>query len=500
MTILLKDGQVIDGKGTPAARADIFIKDNKISAIGVFPNKKADVVVNCMGLYVAPGFIDINTSSDHYLTLFTSPAQKDFLLQGVTTIIGGNCGASLAPLVYGTLEAIRKWGDPKSINVNWHTLGEFLAVLKKRGVGVNFGTLIGHATIRRALVGDAMRDLTESELKVFEKMVEDAMDEGAFGLSTGLAYSHSKLVPYNELKRLVQKVAQKNGVYTTHLRNEGAGLLNSVQETVALAKETHAKTQVSHLKALQGFTQEYEKALDFMRRNGEGANLHFDMYPFDLSNMVVYAFLPQWAQRGGFEGMLALLADEEQKKRVLGELPKLDGKEMRILHAPGNEYLKGKTLAEFAKNRELPEREALVRLMELTKLRAVVECRNIDAGLMQESLKDDLALIASSAASDFDSIRARETFPRFLELITRNIEVSLESAVRKITSLPAQIYGIEGRGEIKEGNFADIVILNHAPNGDVKKVSIQHVLVNGAWVVKEGVHQQTLAGSVLLHE
>lgn len=500
MTILLKDGQVIDGTGAPASRMDIFIKDEKISALGIFPNKKADLVINCLGSYIAPGFIDVNTSSDHYLTLLTKPHQKDFLLQGVTTIIGGNCGASLAPLLYGTLESIRKWADPKSINVNWHTVREFLAVLKKRGVGVNFGTLIGHATIRRALMGDAERDLTESELRVFEKLIEDAMDEGAFGLSTGLAYSHSRMVPYKELKRLVQKVAERNGVYATHLRNDTSGLLNSVQETVALAKETHVKAEMSHLKPLIGFEEQYKKALEFLHKNSEGAQVRFDLFPFDRSNVVVYSLLPQWAQRGGFAGMLATLSDKEQRKKISAEFQKVNGREITVLSAPGNEYLVGKSLNEFAETRGVPAHEALVRLMELTKLRAVVEYRDVDFSLLEQTLEDEFAFIASSAASDFNSIRARETFSRFLELVWRNASVSLESAIRKITSLPAVFYGISGRGEIKEKNMADLVVFTHVPQGDSAKITVQQVLVNGRLAVRDGVHQPLLAGAVLLKE
>src|SRR3989338_1585089 len=174
MTILFKGCQVVDGSGGEIQRADVFIKDDKISAIGNFPNKKADQVINCLGLYVSPGFIDVNTDSDHYLTLFTHPEQKDFLLQGVTTIIGGNCGSSLAPLLYGSLESIRKWTNINQVNVDWQTVADFLKVFNRIKLGVNFGTLIGHSTIRRALIGEDFRDLTKSELAVFKKIVQQS--------------------------------------------------------------------------------------------------------------------------------------------------------------------------------------------------------------------------------------------------------------------------------------------------------------------------------------
>ncbi len=208
MTLLIKNVQVVGatrradtGAGDGAAPAmDVFVSDNKISAIGNFPNKRADVVLDGKGAYLSAGFIDCNTDSDHYLTLFDNPGQEDFIRQGVTTIMGGMCGASLAPLLYGSLESLQKWGNPDRINVNWHTMAEFLAVMDKRPTAVNFGTLVGHATIRRALVGEALRELTKNELGVFSRTLEAALAEGAFGFSSGLGYVHSRKTPYAELR------------------------------------------------------------------------------------------------------------------------------------------------------------------------------------------------------------------------------------------------------------------------------------------------------------
>src|SRR3989344_6384242 len=184
--ILIKSAQIIDGAGKPPYKADVLIKDDKISAIGNYATKKAEIIIDGLGYYLTPGFIDVNTDADHYLALFTNPSQSDFIKQGVTTTIGGQCGSSLAPLLYGSLESIQKWTDIRQINVNWHTMQEFLKILGKIKIGVNFGTLIGHSTIRRAIIGEELRDLTDPELKVFEHIIERAMEEGALGFSTGL--------------------------------------------------------------------------------------------------------------------------------------------------------------------------------------------------------------------------------------------------------------------------------------------------------------------------
>src|SRR5580693_7162162 len=193
MTLLVKNIQLVDGVNDFPERSDVFIAKGKISAIGNFSNKKADEVIDGQGAYLSPGFIDVNTDSDHYLTLFDYPSQGDFLKQGVTTIFGGMCGSSLAPLLYGSLESVRKWGGSEDkINVNWHTIGEFLATIDKQPLGVNFGTLAGHGTIRRGIEGDDVRELTKNEIAVFSETLKKALGEGSFGMSTNLGSVHTQ--------------------------------------------------------------------------------------------------------------------------------------------------------------------------------------------------------------------------------------------------------------------------------------------------------------------
>src|SRR3989344_3726731 len=245
-TLLIKNVRIVGGEREYREKADVFINGDKISAIGNFPTKSADKVLDGQGGYLSPGFIDINTDSDHYLTLFGYPEQEDFLRQGVTTIIGGNCGSSLAPLIYGTLESVQKWGDIRMINVDWHTVGEFLNIFEKKPLALNFGTLAGHSTIRRAIVGEELRDLTKNELAVMGETLRKALEEGAFGLSTGLSYVHGAETPYSELKFLAGIVREYNGVYSTHLPRSGHNILESVDETIKLAQETGVKTEISH--------------------------------------------------------------------------------------------------------------------------------------------------------------------------------------------------------------------------------------------------------------
>lgn len=497
-TLLIKGVQIADGTGRPPFKGDIFVKDKKISAIGDFGGKNTDAVLDGRGAYAAPGFIDVNTDSDHYLTLFTNPGQREFLLQGVTTIIGGHCGASLAPLLYGTLESIRKWANPSEINVDWHTMGEFLAALSKRRMAVNFGTLIGHATVRRALIGETLRDLTENELKVFGSVVERAMSEGAFGISTGLGYAHSNRVPQAEIVALLNAAAKYGGIYTTHLRDEESGLVSSVRETIAAAEKAKIKTVVSHFRPLLGFEKEYDEALRVLE--GAPPYVRFDSYPFAVSSLSLYTFLPKWAQDGGLEVMLSHITTPAIRSRIHEELPPLRAETFVIASAPGHEYLHGKRLTEFAENRGLSDaREALLQMMELTRLKATVFYQNIDARRIEKSVLHDRAFAGSNSGSsspgkgikELRSLildRAVRTFPRFLELAKR-AGWPVEEAVKKLTSAPAQFYGVKDRGVIREGAYADITIFRDS--------EVKHVIVNGKMAVKNGEPTGVPSGEVL---
>jgi N-acyl-D-amino-acid deacylase len=496
MTILIKNVQLLDGTGRPAVKADVLAKNDKISAIGSFPKYRADETIDGMGAYLAPGFIDINTDSDHYLTLFSNPSQKDFVLQGVTTIIGGHCGASLAPLLYGSLESIRQWADINQINVNWQTVGEFLKALSKRPLGVNFGTLVGHTTIRQALVGETDRELTRNELKVFASVLEKAMEQGAFGFSTGLGYAQTHHTTYNEVKELVGAIKKFRGIYATHLRHRKEGLLAAVNEAINIAKDNSVFALINHFQPLAGFEKDYEDGLELISENANTADVYFDVYPFDESVVTVDVFLPRWAQSGDRELMLKNIRTPEIRKKIIAELPKIKGEEIVIVHAPDREFLSGKTLKEFSFNRNLTLIEGLLNLMEETAFRTVVSYKNISAKKITEFLPHKRSIIASNSASfgevvRFKPERSYKTFTKFLGLAEKEKIMPLELAIKKITSLPAAKLGLENRGLVSDGYAADLVLF--------KDAEIREVILNGKRAVKDGQFQNVLAGRILRH-
>lgn len=492
--MFIRGAQVFDGTGRPPEKADVLIHGSKIAAVGSFPKKKAGNVIDGSGMWLMPGFVDVNTVSDHYLTLFSDPGQEDFLRQGVTTTIGGNCGASLAPLLYGGLESVQTWGDPNEVNVDWHTVREFFGVLRTLCLGVNFGTFVGHTTIRRALVGDVFRDLTVRELEVFKRIIEEALEDGALGLSTGFGDVHARGVPMAELEKFLPAVAASGGIYATHLRNEREGLLRSVKETLVLAGRVRVPIEISHLRPFIGSEEQFDAAVSVL--DAENADVTFDLYPFDTSIIPIYTLLPRWAQ-SGIEEMCRNLATSHFRERIVDELRSFSGDDCRVLSAPHADYLVGKTVAAFAANRGISHAAGLLELMRVTRLRATVLVRDVSIDWAVTTLiHHPKAFVASNAPSfgKKSSVLKHEclarTFPHFFRTVTEARLLRPEAAIAKMTSLPARRFGLARRGEIKEGFFADLVLM--------KEGVVRDVFVNGSHAVRDGAPTGVREGVILM--
>lgn len=499
MTILIKGVQILSGGKRIPDKSDIFISGEKISAIGNFPTKIADYIIDGHGSYVSPGFIDINTDSDHYLSIFSNPIQGDFLRQGVTTIIGGQCGSSLAPLLYGHLDSIRKWAEISRFNVSWHELRELLLILDKKPLGVNFGTLIGHSTIRRDLVGEEIRELTQKELEVFAHVLNQNLSQGGFGLSTGLSYSHSFIAPRSELEYLAQTVRRNDGLYATHLRDMQEGLEASVKETVALVKKTGVKTVMSHFLPVRGREKAYRASLESLEKERGIDNLYFDLSPFSTSILPIYTLLPDWAKKGNLERMTAIVLDERSQKKISQEIKLFDPEHILISRADNNDVLVGRSLRDCMElyGLKTPE-EALLRVMATTHLKASVFYENVNSEELIKVLSNPRCLIASNAASlsktsqvILSPERARRTFPKFLSLVEARNIMPIEEAVQRITETPARILNLDKRGEIKEGYYAD---LTGFQGGEVR-----FTIVNGHIAFENQELSKSLAGKILRH-
>ena len=514
MSLLIRNVRVLVGAKDYPEICDVFVVDDKIAAIGKFPDKKAAETIDGQGAYLAPGFIDVNTDSDHYLTLFEHRGQEDFLRQGVTTIFGGMCGSSLAPLFYGTLESVRKWGGTEdTINIDWHSMKEFLAGIDRRPLAVNFGTLTGHGTIRRALTGDALRTLTKNEMNIFGETLRKSLGEGSFGMSTNLGAIHAEKAPHSEIAALLKFVKDANGIYATHPRSVENNIFGSIEDAVVLAKETGTSTLINHFVPVQGAEQDYEKSLDMIGSLPEEMDFHFDIYPSDALLLPFYTFLPAWVRVGGFEAMRTHVKEDWLIPKIVKDMESVPADRFTVAQAPGNDFLVGKSLSDLALMYGVRDgREALLRLMKATKLRGVAWYRNLDAGLIRKAIMHPRALIASNAPS-FDSAsgttpgsnavrqmkseRTTSTFTKFLSLAESAGSMPFADAVRKITYLPARKFGLlarggkPGRGEIKEGNYADLVCFKNA--------EIKCTVVGGKVAMKDGVFRGIYPGRALRH-
>lgn len=513
--MLIKNGTIIDGSGKKMFKADIRIDDDIITAIGDLKEKKDEKILDAKNLYIAPGFVDILNHSDAYVTLFSNPGQDSLLQQGITTILMGNCGSSLAPLIDGIfINSIQKWGDTSKINVNWLSVAEYLSELKRHKFGVNIATLMGHSTIRRALVEDKSRPLNSTEQKQMNYMVETGMREGAYGVSTGLAYSHGKSATAKELRALMNIVKKYNGLYSTHIRNEAENFIDSVKETLSLAKETEVNTEISHFKVVE--KKFWPKFKDALKLIDKVKNVNFDVYPYNITASVLYSFLPAWASEGGNSTLLPIIKNSKKKKELIHDMKKdpYSYKDMTIAMGNINNVYFGKTIENIAKNQTVTPEEATLNLISASDNRILVFSPTIDERNIELAIKNKKSLISSDGVGYKIKEREKGNFvhpryfgaiPKFLgEFVREKGWLNWEEAINKITDGPAQKIGLNGRGKIGKGYFADLVIFD--PESINSKatfnnpynypVGITWVLVNGKIAV-EKQKLQNKAGVVL---
>ncbi len=520
--ILIKNSTIINGTKNNKYKADIVVSDGKIKKIGKLGAPKANIVIEADNLYTAPGFIDINNHSDAYLTLFTIPNLESLLKQGITTIIGGNCGSSLAPLVSADiLKTIQKWADIQEINLNWLTFKEFLEELDKKGLGTNFGSLVGHSTIRRGVLKDEFRNLKPKELKTVKELLKSALKEGAFGLSTGLVYSHAKIAPPKEIIELVKSVKDFDGIYTTHIRGEAEELLPAIEETIEVAKKTRVSTEISHLKAMgKKFWPNMSKAISLIEEAHKSKiNINFDIYPYTITGSVLYILLPDWVAEGGKFMLLKRLQDPVIKNKVIKEMQEKKDYEydkITIAMSPIDKTFIGRKISEIAKSQNISVEEAIINMLTISDGRVITFLDTIDPENIEKGIKHHLSFIASDGAGynlqyyqrkkELVHPRCFGAFTRFLGRYVREKELlGWEEAIYKITGGPAEKLGLKDRGFLKENFWADLVIFD--PKKIIDKATfenpyqysggIEYVFVNGKMAIEKGIYTGEKAGRAL---
>jgi len=522
LDILIKNGTVIDGTATKGKIADIGIEKDKITVIEKLgENTKAAKIIDAKGMVVCPGFIDILDHSDNFWTLFAIPRLDSKVTQGITTIIGGNCGSSLAPVLgENSIKAISKWVDIDNTNINWVRTKEFLNELEKRNIGLNFGTLIGHETLRRGLMGDEVRKISDEEIKMIGKMLSDSLEDGAFGMSTGLVFSHAKMTTINEIKYLAEILKINNSFYASHIRGEAEELLPSINETIQIGRETKIPIEISHLKAIgKRYWSDMFRALEMISvANEENVEINFDIYPYDTTGSVLYILLPDWVSEGGRKKMISRLKDLDLRDKIIKEMKEMNYNYENIVVSicPKLKEIVGRKITDIASKQEIDTEEAIVELLVSANGHVIVFDRKIlSEENIELALKNPSCIISSAdAAYNIEYIRTGEivhprcfgTFPRILGKYVRERKVlSIENAIEKMTSKPAKKIGLKNRGVLQKGFYADVVVFD--PKSIIDKADfnnpyqysegIEQVIINGKIVIENGEHTGELAGKVL---
>lgn len=474
LDILIKNGTVIDGVGTPAFHADVAVKNGKIERIGFLGEPSAKTTIDAAGCYVTPGFIDINNASDRHWTLFSHPNLESMLYQGVTTIIGGSCGSSLAPLLTGNIIAnIQKWADISQINVNWSTLKELFGEIKKKQLLLNFGTMVGHATLRRNIVKDEFRPLTPVEIGQMKQLLKTALDQGARGFSTALSYSHAKVAPKEEIAELVS-LLKPGQVYSAHLRDEGEHVYESVAEAIETSLRSKAGLEISHLKAIgKNNWPLFDRCLEAIHKAAAGGHdVNFDVYPYTTTASVFYSLLPDWIAVGGRAMLVENLKNPATRAKVVSEMKPKEEEFKNIIIASGNidKTFVGKKLEDIARNQDAGILETMINLLIAAEGRLIVFWPALSEENFIKALKSPLSIIASDGAG-YNLKDARGGYmvhPRSFGCFTRVLSeyvknkkiIGWEEAVKKMTALPALKLGLKDRGILKTGYIADIAVFN----------------------------------------
>lgn len=538
--IVIKNGNVVDGAGNPSTKLDVGVLDGKISSVGQLGSLQAEHVIDASGLIVTPGFIDIHTHSD--LTLLINPKAESKVRQGVTTEVLGNCGTSPAPINEPTLDLLKKtWShEADYVAWDWKTFGDYLQQIENQKTAVNVLGLVGHGTIRIAVMGVENRAPSRSELLEMKELVHQSMSEGAFGMSSGLVYLPGSFATTDELVELCETVADLGGLYTSHIRGERETIIDALREAIEIAERSGVRLQVSHncpKYGAHGRFEEMSKLYDDAR--GRGIDLTIDNDAHTDFNPQLSQVLPQWAQAGGDQATAERLRDSNLRERIKQETldDRLPGPgyaglvkhgrwdRIFLLHAAKNESLIGKSFEEIAKLRGKEPIDSYLDILVEEDGDASALFNYIDEEDIRALLRHPLMMVCSdgNAVAPYGALGEIQgywpcsygEYPYILQRYVREEGVlTLQEAIRKMTSFPAQKLGLRDRGQIREGMWADIVIFDFENIRDRATCrfpytfplpnyphqypqGIEYVLVNGQVVIMNGEHTGKLAGHVL---
>jgi len=524
--LIIRGGFILDGSGGEAFEADIGISGNYIKEIGQLLSVRGKSVIEAKDLVVCPGFIDAHEHTD--VGLLVNPKAESSIRQGITTLVSGNCGGSPFPIAEEIYEETKEnLKELYQLDLTWRDIKGFFSRLEEKGIALNYSTLVGHGAIRGAAMGFNDRPPSLEELEKMKKMLAENIESGAVGLSTGLEYAPGSYAKAGEIIELCRVVVQNGGVYATHMRDEGDELLESLDETIDVARKTGVSVEISHFKiAYPRNWHKIDAALAKIEEAKKSGILIFcDRYPYIAGSTGLSFYFPLWAREGTTDEFLAKLKDPELESRLRAHLAEQEKKlgswdkvVISSVVTEKNKIFEGKSVLEGAKKTGKSPYDFMKDLL--------IEERNrvgmVIFMMKEENLKRILAHPLVGVGTDGSAVapygllhrgkphpRHYGTFPRVLGKYVREEKiVSMPEMLKKMTSIPAQKFGFAKRGTLKSGYFADIVIFD--PDKVIDKATwtdphqypegIEYVLVNGRVVIKEGDHTGDLPGKILRKE
>jgi dihydroorotase/N-acyl-D-amino-acid deacylase len=526
--LLIRNGHIVDGTGSPWYSGDVAIQGGRIAGVGRLLAVSAVDTIDATGMVVAPGFIDMLGQSD--LTILVNSHLPSKIFQGITTEFTGE-GGSVAPLNDRIIAADRLSYDHYKINPDWHTLGQYFARLERQGIGINVGDYVGATQVRRMVLGDDDRQPTADELAKMRELVAAAMRDGAVGVSTSLQYPPAPYAKTEELIALASEAARFGGVYATHMRSESKDILSALDEAIRIGHEAKLPVEIWHLKVAGksnwGRMGQVVAKIDSARR--AGVDLAADTYAYTAWFNSLSAMVPPWAHDGGTAKLIERLKDPAARRRIRrdmltpgswenNEWQDIRGPDAILIGAVQNPTLlplQGKTLAEIARQKKADPIDALLDLLIEDQAYTYVAVFGMAEPDVVLALKQPWVSINNdSQGTAPDGIlgqehphpRAYGTFPRILRKYVREEkQLSLEDAIRKFSSLPAQRMHLADRGVLKAGMWGDIVVFDPAQVRDLATFAkpnqlsegMRWVLVNGVPVIAGGKPTGKLPGKVL---
>lgn len=521
--LLIKNSRIYDGTGSGPYYGDIAVAGDTIVYAADSPdrsNKNAKKIIEAEGLSVAPGFIDTHSHSE--FTLLADNRAEGKVFQGVTTEINGNCGMSAAPLLGDAFE--HRETDLKELGIRerWSNFREYFSILERRGLPINFATLAGHGNIRASVIGYQDKKPGASELQEMRKLLEEAVSDGAIGLSTGLIYPPGVYADTAELIALSSRI--RGLIYTSHMRNEGDRLIEAIEETISIGRGSGIAVHISHLKTSGRLNwHKIDEALSLIEgARAEGLKVSCDRYPYTAASTDLDAVLPAWTYAGGAEEEMRRLKDENIcaaiKSEALSSHPfedYWDSVTISSVNSESNKWMEGRTMAYVSGRAGKRPIDFLVEILLEEKLRIGAIFHSMNEDNLRRFLKLPYAMIGSdSSARSTDGPthtgkphpRGFGTFPRFIGRYSRDLSLmSLSEAIHKATMCSAETFGLKGRGRIRKGFMADLVIFDE--NRIIDRASfdepflrpdgISYVIVNGKPVLWEGALTGVMAGHIL---